>query len=65
MPLPAANAFVGRGRHAVSRARDVLLYAQRRMSHDADKAQRAEQLEVGEFVLLSTSDCFIWVVKSL
>ena len=24
------------------------------MSHDADKAQRAEQLEVGEFVLLST-----------
>ena len=24
------------------------------MSHDADKAGRAEQLEVGEFVLLST-----------
>lgn len=53
-PLPAANAFVGRVRDAVSRARDSLLYAQRRMSHDADKARRAEQLEVGEFVLLST-----------
>ena len=53
-PLPAANVFVGRVRYAVSRARDSLLYAQRRMSHDADKARRAEQLEVGEFVLLST-----------
>ena len=52
--LPTTTGFVGRVRDAVSRARDSLLYAQRRMSHDADKARRAEQLEVGEFVLLST-----------
>ena len=53
-PLPAANAFVGRVRDAVSRARDSLLYAQRCMSHDADQARRDEKLEVGEFVLLCT-----------
>ena len=45
---------MGRVRDAVSRARDSLLFAQARMSHDADNARRAEQLEVGEFVLLST-----------
>ena len=53
-PLPAANAFVGRMMDAVSRARASLLYAQHRMSHDADQASRNEKLEVGGFVLLST-----------
>ena len=37
-PWPAADAFVGRVRDAVSRAHDSLLYAQRHMSHDADQA---------------------------
>ena len=52
--LPAANSFVGRVNATVSRARDSLLNAQRRVSKDADQARRDEQLSVGDFVLLST-----------
>lgn len=54
-PLPAADSFVVRVRDAVSHASDYLLYAQRTMSHDADMAWRAQQLEVDECVLLSDS----------
>ena len=53
-PLPAANAFVGRVWDALSCAHSSLLYAQRRMSEHAVKARRDEQLEVGDYVLLST-----------
>ena len=52
--LPAANSFVGRVNAAVSSARDSLLNAQQRMSKDADRARRDEQLSVSEYVLLST-----------
>ena len=53
-PVTVANAFVERVWGAVSRACDSLLFAQRKMSHDADKAWHAEQPEVRVFVLLST-----------
>ena len=53
-PLPAANAFAGRVKETVARARDSLLNAQRRMSAYADESRRDEQFEVGEYVLLST-----------
>lgn len=53
-PLPAANAFVGRVRDVVARACDSLLFAGRRMAANADQHRRDEQLEVGEFALLST-----------
>ena len=57
-PLPAANAFVGRVRDAVSRARESLLYAQRRMliKLDAMKSLRLASLCCS---ILSFCDCLI------
>ena len=51
--LPAADAFVGRIKDAVSRAHDSLLYAQQRMQKNYDAKHRAESLEAGEFAYLS------------
>ena len=55
-PLPAANSLVGRVSAAVSSARDSLLNAQQRMSRNADQARHDEQLSVGEYVLLSSTE---------
>ena len=55
-PLPAANSLVGRVSAAVSSAGESLLNAQQRMSRNADQARRDEQLSVGEYVLLSSTE---------
>ncbi len=53
-PLPAANAFAGKLKDAVSCARDLLLHAQRCINAYADESRKNEQFEVREYVSLST-----------
>ena len=51
--LPAADAFVGRVKDAVHKARDSLLYAQQRICTSYDAKHKAESFEIGEFAYLS------------
>ena len=51
--LPAADAFVGRVKDAVHKARNSLLYAQQRMCTSYDAKHKAESFEIGEFAYLS------------
>ena len=62
--LPAANAFVGRIKNVVSRARDSLLYAQQRMRKNYNAKHRAESFEVGEFAYLSPKGLLLSTVGS-
>ena len=62
--LPVADAFVGRIKNAVSRARDSLLYAQQRMQKNYNAKHRAESFEVGEFAYLSPKGLLLSTVGS-